>query len=63
MDVDLDQRAIPDGFDAVNLAGLDNKSRRRHLRTSCPFTVRSAAFPDKLNFVVGMAVWARAFAR
>src|SRR5215472_549864 len=55
MNVHLDQRAIPDGFEAVNLAGFNHENVPRaafkRLSVHGPY---SAAFPDKLDLIVGM---------
>ena len=55
MNVHLDQRAIPEGFEAVNLAGLDDENvpgaAFKRLSIHGPY---SAAFPDKLDLIVGM---------
>jgi hypothetical protein len=55
MNVHLDERAIPGGFEAVNLAGLDDENvpsaTFKRLSVHDPY---SAAFPDKLDLVVGM---------
>jgi hypothetical protein len=57
MNVHLNQRAIPDGFEAVNLAGLDDENVPcapfKRLSVHGPF---SAAFPDKLDLIVGMSM-------
>jgi len=64
MNVDLDERAIPDGFEAVNLAGLDDENVPRatfkRLSVHGPY---SAAFPDKLDLIVGMPMRAGTLAR
>jgi len=48
MNVHLDERAIPDGFEAVNLAGLDDEnvpsSTFKRLSVHGPY---SAAFPPQ----------------
>jgi len=57
MNVHLDERAIPNGFEAVNLAGLDDENvpsaTFKHLPIDGPY---SAAFPDKLDLIVGMVM-------
>jgi hypothetical protein len=64
MDVHLDQWTIPDGFEAVNFAGLDDEDIAGATFKCLPVHgPESAALPDKLDFIVGMSVWARAFAR
>src|SRR5215472_7157738 len=64
MNVHLDERAIPDGFEAVNLTGLDdeNVSRATFKRLSVhgPY---APAFPDKLDLIVGMPMRPRTLAR
>src|SRR5260370_14185588 len=64
MDVHLDKWAIPDGFEAVNFAGLDDEdvagAAFKRLPVHGPL---SAAFADKLDFIVRMAVRPRAFPR
>jgi hypothetical protein len=55
MNVHLDQRAIPDDFEAVNLPGLDDENV-----SSAAFKLLSvhgpypAPFPDKLDLIAGM---------
>src|SRR5579871_2882077 len=55
MNVHLDERAIPDGFEAVNLARFDNENVSsatfKRLSVHGPYP---AAFPDKLDLIVGM---------
>ena len=55
MNVHLDERAIPDDFEAVNLTGLDDENVSsatfKRLSVHGPY---SAAFPDKLDLIVGM---------
>src|SRR5690242_96201 len=55
MNVHLDERAIPDGLEAVNLAGLDDENvpsaTLKRLSVHGPY---SAAFPDKLDPLPGM---------
>jgi len=57
MNVHLDQRAIPGGFEAVNLTGLDDENvpraafKRLSVHGPC-----SAAFADKLDLIVRMAM-------
>jgi len=64
MNVDLDQRAVSDGFEAVNLAGLDDENVSsatfKRLSVHGPY---SAAFPDKLDLIVGMPMRPRTLAR
>src|SRR6266853_6406763 len=64
MDVHLDQWAIHAGFEAVNFAGLDDEdiagAAFKRLPVHGPL---SAAFADKLDFIVRMAVRPRAFPR
>jgi hypothetical protein len=64
MNVHLDERAIPDGFEAVNLAGLDDENvpsaTFKRLSVHGPY---SAAFPDKLDLIVGMPMRPRTLAR
>jgi len=64
MNVHLDERAIPDDFEAVNLAGLDDENvpsaTFKRLSVHGPY---SAAFPDKLDLIVGMPVRPRTLAR
>jgi len=57
MNVHLDQRGIPDGFEAVNLASLDDENVPSATFKSLPIDgPYSAAFPDKLDLIVGMAM-------
>src|SRR5260370_22077299 len=64
MDVHLDQWAIPDGFEAVNFAGLDDEDIAGATFKCLPVHgPKSAALPDKLDFIVGMSLRPRAFAR
>jgi hypothetical protein len=64
MNVDLDQRAVPDNFEAVNLAGLNDENvpsaTFKRLSVHGPY---AAAFPDKLDLIVGMPVRPRTLAR
>src|SRR5690349_17822638 len=64
MNVHLDERAIPDSFEAVTLAGLDDENvpsaTFKRLSVHGP---HSAAFPDKLDLIVGMPMRPRTFAR
>src|ERR1700740_2534432 len=63
MNVHLDQRAIADGFEAVNLAGLDDEdvpgAAFKRLTVHGPY---SAALPDKLDLIVRMPVRPGTFA-
>jgi hypothetical protein len=62
MDVHLDQWAIPDGLEAVNLAGLDDEDIAGATLKCLPvYGPNPSAFADKLDFVVGMPVRSRAF--
>src|SRR6266403_1280930 len=64
MHVHLEKRAIPDDFETVNLAGLDNENvpsaTFKRLSVHGPY---SAAFPDKLDLIVGMSMRPRTLAR
>jgi len=64
MNVHLDKRAIPDDFEAVNLARLDDENvpsaTFKRLSVHRPY---SAAFPDKLDLIVGMPMRPRPLAR
>src|SRR5260370_10448715 len=64
MNVHLGGRAIPDGLEAVNLAGLDNENvpsaTFKRLSVHGPY---SAALPDKLDLIVGMPMRPRTLAR
>jgi hypothetical protein len=63
VDVDLDERAVTDGFEAVNFAGLDDEDVAGGAFEGLPVDGPEApAVADKLDFIVGMAVRARAFA-
>jgi hypothetical protein len=57
MNVHLHERAIPDDFEAVNLARLDDENvpsaTFKRLSVHGP---HSAAFADELNLIVGMPV-------
>jgi hypothetical protein len=69
MNVHLDERAIPDDFEAVNLAGLDDENvpsatfKRLSVRVSGfvlanPEVKKSIlrAFPDKLDLIIRMPI-------
>jgi len=64
MNVHLDERAIPNGFEAVNLASLDDENVPSATFKSLPIDgPHSAAFPDKLDLIVGMPMRPGTFAR
>ncbi len=64
MNVHLDQGAIADGLEAVNLAGLDDEdvpsATFKRFSVHGPY---AAAFPDKLDLIVGMPMRPRTLSR
>ena len=58
MYIDLDQRLIPDAFEAVDLSRFDDKNvagaRLEFFSVDVP---DAAAFANELNFIVWMAMW------
>jgi len=57
MNIYLDQRAIPGGFEAVNLAGLDDEYVAcGALKRLAVYGPNAAAFADKLYLIVRMPV-------
>jgi len=63
MDVDLHQWAVADGFEAVNFAGFDDEDiAGRSFEGLSVDGPDSAALAYKLDFIVGMPMWARTFA-
>src|SRR6201984_1591064 len=64
VDVDLNQRAVAYGFETVNFAGFDDEDVAGGAFEGLPVdSPQAAAFADKLDFIIGMAVRAWSFAR
>src|SRR5215467_6346005 len=64
MNVQLDQRAIADDFEAVDLAGFDDKNvPRSAFKDLSVYGPYSTAFADELDFVVGMPMGTGTLAR
>ena len=57
VDVDLNEGRVPEGFEAVDFAGLDDEdvagAALESFALDCP---KAAAFTDELDFVIRMAV-------
>jgi hypothetical protein len=61
MDINLDQRCIADAAETMNLPGLDDKDVTGAGFEFLPVDVPEApAFPDELDFIVGMTMGSRA---
>jgi hypothetical protein len=64
MDVDLDEGHIPDAAEAVNLPGLDDENiPGAGFEFLSVHGIQAAAFPQKLDFIVGVPVGSGTAAR